>query len=1176
MEGAVASDAAGSGGGTLAPKNPFASIKFADVCELFEAIREVNHHGIEGNRKKRQLLTNFFQEFTPHAVDGPRVGAFDLYRLILPGIDKERSAYNLKEAALARCLGLALGLKRGESPDFLRLEGWRKQGIGVFPHTVFEVMRNHRPVTGVRRADVGDVNAALDALATTKISKDKVPILRSLLDALDATQTKWLVAVILKDLKLGYGEVPILRHYHPDAVDLYNVCCDLRRVCETLHTRSERFKRQDVQPGSLVKAMNASRVHGCEAAWNLMKHKRFVVENKFDGERIQVHRVGPNDFRYFTRNNHDFGPRGYDVLNRLLRRRLRANRCVLDGELVVWNRREGNYAPFGYLKSLVKAINEGRDGDERCRPDERAAEGDGGDAQSSRQKRPPGTEAGTADADDDDGFEDLDDELDAMDDEGANAGAGGAAADDGGVFGDVGGVATNPMAHDRPLLLRELELVYVAFDVLYDEDHSVIDRPLRERHEVLASMFKPLVGATEPGSGSGPGPRASPSSTAAETARRETAGVESDGDDLPLDPTDGSVLLGPVGRGVVRGRVVLNVPATGADDPPNPNCVVGGCLGDIEDQLWLRIERQEEGLVCKDLDSKWVPGERDKRWIKLKPDYLPTEDLDVVVMGGFYGTGRLRGGKIAEYLVGVVERPPAPGSDPKRVLSFTKVGTGMSAEVMGQLRRKLDPHMRVAGKGHKPPAMYLVTGEAAERPDVWIDHPENSVVFTVKGDIRLVRTKTFRTPYSLRFPRVTAVRWENPWTECMTEDELERKVEEDGGVAVKPARRAAAAVAGASPSRPAAKRARAAPPKDTRLPAHLAPSDTRHVARSDDALAGLDVCVIVGGGGGGGRAAEAAGALKQELVALVATRGGRHSETRHAGVTHVVAPASARHHVQFIAAVRAGGVDVLTPEWLRECVAEGRVVEPRPRHRLHLSRATVDAAEGRVDSLGDAHDVDVNREDLHALAFGERANAALAAKPPASEDVDALAKAAAETEAAAEAKDYDDDEEAAAEAEDYDDDEEGARTRIRRDVFAGCAFAIVSEGARVAPGRRAFEGASGGSGAAAAAVAATRASTVPVAVGAGSDDARVSSWGECARAKVGVELSIRLRGGEVCGEDCSRATHVVLASPGARGDRVLSDWGGEGPERWGAPRGAKMVTMGWVRARAAEGRGGVP
>ena len=106
-----------------------------------------------------------------------------------------------------------------------------------------------------------------------------------------------------------------------------------------------------------------------------------------------------------------------------------------------------------------------------------------------------------------------------------------------------------------------------------------------------------------------------------------------------------------------------------------------------------------------------------------------------------------------------------------------------------------------------------------------------------------------------------------------------------------------------------------------------------------------------------------------------------------------------------IAAVCAGGVDVLTPEWLRECVAEGRVVEPRPRHRLHLSRATVDAAEGRVDSLGDEHDVIEPGGSPRARAFGERANAALATRPPASKDVDALAGGLAAAEV------YDDDEE---------------------------------------------------------------------------------------------------------------------------------------------------------------------
>ena len=43
--------------------------------------------------------------------------------------------------------------------------------------------------------------------------------------------------------------MPIMRHFHADAENLYNVCCDLRRVCETLHTKDERFKKQDLHPG---------------------------------------------------------------------------------------------------------------------------------------------------------------------------------------------------------------------------------------------------------------------------------------------------------------------------------------------------------------------------------------------------------------------------------------------------------------------------------------------------------------------------------------------------------------------------------------------------------------------------------------------------------------------------------------------------------------------------------------------------------------------------------------------------------------------------------------------------------------------------------------------------------------------------------------------------------------
>jgi len=752
---------------SLVPPNAFSALLFSDVCELFEAIRGVAQSGSSGSALKHKLLNSFFAHKTSAVVNGARLGSYDVYRLLLPNIDKERSAYMLKEAALARCLGLALGLKKDISPDFIKLEKWRSAGSGDFMQTVYEVVANHRPHSGVLRATVGDINKALDLLSKSKNSDEKVKILRSVVDASDARQVRWLVGIILKDLKLGFGENPILRNYHSDAVDLYNVCCDLRRVCETLHTKSERLKRQDLEPGSLVKAMMASRAKGCDGAFRDMRHSDFIIETKFDGERIQVHRLpagpggGGDVFHYFTRNNNDFGPRGYDILDVLFKARLRdtKNKCVLDGELVVWNKRDRVYAPFGYIKTLVKAIREKKGGGEPCVPAADSGGGGGGGKRFGKRRA----------KNDDGGGDEKENDDDENDDTGADP-------DDGG----------DAKTEDVPLRVMDLELVYVAFDVLYDTDHSVIDRPLRDRHEVLKKMFKP-VGACD--------------------------------DDVGMD---GGVKLGPTGTG--RGRIALNVPDQGVfaqertlnsfelaetDDGANddhgrknkqnvnPDCVLGSTLGDVENALWLRIERNEEGVVLKDLDSKWVPGERDKSWIKLKPDYLPTEDLDVIVVGGFRGTGKLRGGKIAEYLLGVVEEvqekedeeddgPKKPKKLPTRVLTFAKVGTGMSAAVMQRLRDKLGPHMVAATSGARKgaPPVYATTGAAGETPDVWIDAPENSVVLTVKADLRLVDTKTFATKHSLRFPRVTGVRWDKPWFECLSDVELDTKVRLDGGMAV--------------------------------------------------------------------------------------------------------------------------------------------------------------------------------------------------------------------------------------------------------------------------------------------------------------------------------------------------------------------------------------------------------
>ena len=905
-------------------------ILFAQLCDLFEAIRGVNDSGRKGSGKKWKILDGWMAEVTKCGVNDRRTGFFSLYRLMLPHIDKERSAYHLKEAALARVIGLALGLERNRSPDFKKLEAWRKGGAGIFVDAVQECCGRHMQdgyVKRVDRATIGDVNEALDKLATLKLNNEKVPVIRSLMDRMDARQMRWLAAVIIKDMKLGYGEAAIIRHFHRDAEDLYNVCCDLRRVCETLHTKSVAFKRQDLQPGSLVRSMNAAKKRDCDEAWKHVRLREFVIENKFDGERIQVHRVDKRSFHYFTRNNFDFGPRGYSVMNRLFRRRLTVDRCVLDGELVLWHTVDKTYVPFGYLKSFINAANRGVTNGALETASNAYHRGG-----NKKDEDGPGDEDGGA-------GDEVDVDDDPMDDT------------------DQPQVSNPQFAYgEKPLLVKDLELVYVAFDVLYDTDHSVIDRPLRERHRILRRMFKDIP----------------------EDTSYQSRGDDDDSDGEGSGPVaaDGSVPLGPEGSGVttddrVRGRVQLNVPAVDGE-VENNDCAVGSSRDDIECALNERIDKKEEGLVIKDLAAKWTPGERGPGWIKIKPDYLPTEDLDVVIIGGFYGTGVRRGGKIAEYLLGIVETPSVPGSTPTHVCSFSKVGIGMSEDVLDRLRRRLDPHMIKADKGVRPPRCYKVTGRPAETPDVWISDPGNSVVMTVKADIRIVRTATFYTQWSLRFPRCVAVRWDKHWTDCLDAEELEAKVE--GGIGIDEAARAARRGdrAGGAPGPGKSKRVKTTTrERDTAQPGHLAPARTDHVHADSHFLQGVDVRVITGGGDGGARAADDARTLKQTLCELVKRHGGTHSEAQHAGVTHVVCDPSAVDGVAFNAAKRSG-LDVLTPGWLHDCVERGRVLTPRPKHRLHLSRSTVERSEGRIDAFGDDHLVDVDLEDLVRLVRGDR------------------------------------------------------------------------------------------------------------------------------------------------------------------------------------------------------------
>lgn len=99
----------------------------------------------------------------------------------------------------------------------------------------------------------------------------------------------------------------------------------------------------------------------------------------------------------------------------------------------------------------------------------------------------------------------------------------------------------------------------------------------------------------------------------------------------------------------------------------------------------LRVSREQglEGVVCKRLDSRYLPGRRSDAWLKVKHEHVQ----EVVVGGWSPGAGR-RAERIGSLLVGTY--------DGSRLVYAGRVGTGFSEDDLDYLRARLAPLERPA------------------------------------------------------------------------------------------------------------------------------------------------------------------------------------------------------------------------------------------------------------------------------------------------------------------------------------------------------------------------------------------------------------------------------------------------------------------------------------------------
>lgn len=190
---------------------------------------------------------------------------------------------------------------------------------------------------------------------------------------------------------------------------------------------------------------------------------------------------------------------------------------------------------------------------------------------------------------------------------------------------------------------------------------------------------------------------------------------------------------------------------------------------DINPHLHAAIETASEGLVLKNPRSLYTLNDRNRDWLKVKPEYMQSygESLDCLVIAGYYGSGK-RGGFLSSFLCGL-----RADKHSNRFLSFFKVGGGMSANDYATIQHHTDGKW-MDYNVNKPPKEYIELAGPAhapkERPDQWIK-PQDSIVLEVKA-ASIGTSDEFATKLTLRFPRFRKIRTDRDWTNSLTVQEF--------------------------------------------------------------------------------------------------------------------------------------------------------------------------------------------------------------------------------------------------------------------------------------------------------------------------------------------------------------------------------------------------------------------
>ena len=313
------------------------SSRFSKLASLYSRLEDTSSYN-----SKRKKLSEFFSSLSPQDV---KVAAYLTLGSI--GASYEDTDLGIAEKMAVRAVAYAYGEDEKKVNKLLEKKG----DLGDAAASLNEKKRGSLTISDVRSKLTKIKNASGE-----NSQKKKLELLASLIQDAPSNESRFIVRIVLGNLRIGVGDQMLLdafaeafaggSSHKPEVEDGYNKCTDIGLLGESLakHGLSS-AKRFSITLGRPVRAMLAQRVDKVSDILEKIQSDELAAEEKYDGERVQVHKDG-NKILLFSRRLNDITLQFPDIAD-ALKKSIKRKKAVLDGEIVGY--RKGEFLSFQKL-----------------------------------------------------------------------------------------------------------------------------------------------------------------------------------------------------------------------------------------------------------------------------------------------------------------------------------------------------------------------------------------------------------------------------------------------------------------------------------------------------------------------------------------------------------------------------------------------------------------------------------------------------------------------------------------------------------------------------------------------------------------------------------------------------------------------------------------------------------